>query len=141
MRTEYACVVTEYPLRFILDWNGWNYSHPQSIITHNLVCFLGMRTRTDVKQEVLILSDGNSNCGGNATIAAKALQLKAEVFGLMIGSHSQGGMDELTSYVSTPVHEHLFAVASFRELRDLVDYIQSQISLIQCAPFDLWRCS
>ena len=96
-----------------------------------------MRTRSDVKQEVLILSDGNSNCVGNATLAAKALRLKAEVFGLMIGSHSQGGMDELTSYVSTPVHEHLFAVASFRELRDLVDYIQSQISLIQCAPFDL----
>lgn len=56
-----------------------------------------MRTRPDVKQEVLIITDGLSNCGGDATAEAVALHSNADVFWLMIGTLSDEGMEELSS--------------------------------------------
>lgn len=70
----------------------------------------GMRTQSDVVQEVLILTDGQSNCGGAVATAAKELQKKATVFTLLIGSFTQIGVSEIASYVTTPVPKHLFAV-------------------------------
>lgn len=96
-----------------------------------------MRTRPDVKQEVLIITDGRSNCGGDAIDEAQELQSKADVFGLMIGKHTTQGVDELTSYVSLPLNQHLFAVENFQELKALVDLIAQDINLIKCASFDL----
>ena len=96
-----------------------------------------MRDRSDVIQEVLILSDGRSNCGGDATVAAKSLHNTADVYAIMIGNHTPDGMDELTSYVSAPSHEHLFALDNYSQLKELVDLIQAALPNIDCAPFDL----
>lgn len=104
------------------------------IILNHLIS-TGMRTRADVKQEVLILSDGQSNCGGNATAEAIALHPTADVFGLMIGVTSANGQKELSSYVSEPLNEHLFAIKNFQDLKKLVDLIDQQLQTTKCAPF------
>lgn len=96
-----------------------------------------MRTDSSIRHEVLILSDGHSNCGGDAVQAANALKAKADVFALIIGEQTIEGRTEMTNYVSLPVDEHLFAVSDYRGLKELVDYIEQNISGIQCAPFDL----
>lgn len=82
-----------------------------------------MRTQSSVKQEVLILTDGMSNCGGNATQEALELQEFADVFGLIIGNSSLRGQDEIASYLSPPIPNHLFAVESIRSLKLLVDAV------------------
>lgn len=98
-----------------------------------------MRTQSDVKQEVLILTDGMSNCGGNATIEALALQDFADVFGLIIGTNTQAGQAEISSYVSTPVQNHLFALPNYQNLTLLVDLIAGSMeSENDCAPFNLY---
>lgn len=94
-----------------------------------------MRTRSDVKQEVLILSDGGSNCGGDAVAAARELQSKAEVFALVIGAPSIAEKQELTNYVSMPSRDHLFSVLNYDELETLVNDIESQVNL-PCVPFE-----
>ncbi|WAR04019.1 COCA1-like protein [Mya arenaria] len=96
----------------------------------------GMRN-SDAKQEVLILTDGESNCGGDAVQAAKLLDKTAKVYGLMIGNHSTAGMQKLTNYVSSPKKEHLFALENARELSQLVDLVEQQLKSIRCAPFDI----
>lgn len=96
-----------------------------------------MRTSADVKQEVLILTDGESNCGGDAIAAAKKLHGKAKVFGLMIGPQSPRGMDELKQYVSLPLNKHLFAIDGLQVLELLVNEIENQLKSVPCAPFDI----
>lgn len=96
-----------------------------------------MRTTFGVKQEVLILSDGQSNCGGDAIEAAKSLQEVADVTALIIGHQSASGIAEMTAYVSPPVNSHLFVINGFNELKIFVDFLESKIQNIQCAPFDL----
>ncbi|CAG2223327.1 unnamed protein product [Mytilus edulis] len=96
----------------------------------------GMRQGT--KHEVLILTDGQSNCGRNLSTVLPMLHAKATVFGLMIGVHSKNGKAELTSYVSQPIPDHLFAVDNFQVLKDLLKVIKDQIDKKnQCALFDL----
>jgi len=90
-----------------------------------------------VKQEVLLLTDGRSNCGGDALLAAEGLKDKVDVYALTIGDHNYRGRKELTEYASHPINQHLFAVRGFRDLRRLVDYIQDDLKNIKCAPFDL----
>ncbi|XP_052264933.1 collagen alpha-1(XIV) chain-like isoform X1 [Dreissena polymorpha] len=97
----------------------------------------GMRNSTDVKQEVLILTDGQSNCVGNVTSAALKLQEKADVFGLMIGINTQSGMNELTNYVSYPKNKHLFAIEGFQALEALVNEIEKQVKNVPCVAFDV----
>ncbi|KAH3867899.1 hypothetical protein DPMN_031036 [Dreissena polymorpha] len=96
-----------------------------------------MRNSTDVKQEVLILTDGQSNCVGNVTSAALKLQEKADVFGLMIGINTQSGMNELTNYVSYPKNKHLFAIEGFQALEALVNEIEKQVKNVPCVAFDV----
>ena len=102
--------------------------------------FQGMRIAQDVKQEVLILTDGQSNCNKNATVAARKLQQKAAVFGLMIGKQTLKGEEELKSYVSVPVKQHLFAIDGFQDLKKLLEQIELEINdprTPPCAPFDI----
>lgn len=103
----------------------------------NQSCFTGMRTSSNVKQEVLLISDGQSNCGYPAVEAAKRLSGIADVFALFVNSVSDAGQKELHSYVSTPVETHLFAVSDYQNLTELVAYIGKHINKITCAPFDL----
>lgn len=94
----------------------------------------GMRQGT--KHEVLILTDGQSNCGKSLSTVLPTLQAKASVFGLMIGSFSSSGKIELTSYVSRPTPQHLFAVDSFQDLQKLLDAIKIQLDKNNpCASF------
>ena len=103
-----------------------------------LLKLLGMRDNSDVIQEVLILTDGRSNCDNGARAAALGLHSTATVYGLVIGDLTTAGQTELTSYVSTPPSNHLFAVKDFNELKNLVDAVGSQLSTnVPCFPFDL----
>ncbi|CAC5389951.1 unnamed protein product [Mytilus coruscus] len=96
----------------------------------------GMRQGT--KKEVLILSDGQSNCGRNISTVLPTLHAKAAVFGLMIGGYTNSGKAELTSYVTKPKPKHLFAVNNYQELKTLLEVIRQQIDDTNpCAPFDL----
>lgn len=85
----------------------------------------GARFVDGVKREVLIITDGLSNCG-DAVAAAKEVHEIADVFGLMIGTYSQYGMDELTKYVSTPAATHLFSIPNYHMLAELVDLIVAE---------------
>ncbi|XP_053399252.1 collagen alpha-1(XII) chain-like [Mercenaria mercenaria] len=84
----------------------------------------GARDSTKVKREVLIVTDGLSNTGGDAVAAAKELSKVADVYGLMIGKFSAAGMTELTDYVSTPASKHLFNLDDFESLTLLVEALE-----------------
>ncbi|CAG2215535.1 COL12A [Mytilus edulis] len=83
--------------------------------------------RSGTRHEVLILTDGHSNCGKHLSTVLPRLHAKATVFGLMIGRHSSSGKQELTSYVSKPKPNHLFAVDNYQDLKQLVTLIKAQI--------------
>lgn len=91
--------------------------------------------REGTKHEVLILTDGESNCGRNISSVLPALHAKASVFGLMIGSFSDRGKGEVMSYVSKPTPHHLFAVKNFEELKQLLIAIKTQVNN-RCTSFD-----
>ncbi|WAR23211.1 COCA1-like protein [Mya arenaria] len=91
----------------------------------------------DAKQEALILTDGQSNCGGDAVRVAKLLDVKANVHGIVIGSHNTANIQVLTNYVSSPKNEHLITLKNARELSQLVDLVEQQLKSIRCAPFDM----
>ena len=97
----------------------------------------GMRTQSDVVQEVLVLTDGQSNCHGAVASAAKQLQRKATVFSLLIGSFTLRGVNEISSYVTTPVPKHLFAVKQLQDLDSLVVELRKQRNTQKCMAFDL----
>jgi hypothetical protein len=101
--------------------------------------FSGVRkSKSKVKQEVLILTDGLSNKGGDAVAAAKDLGDVADVYGLMIGKFSASGMEELTEYVSKPASSHLFNFDDYKTLSKVVKILkfQSEIDEAYCASFD-----
>lgn len=89
-----------------------------------------------MKQEVLIISDGQSNCRLNATTEAIRLHAVADVFGLMIGKQSDTGMKELSSFVSAPQNTHLFAIDKYQDLKRLVDLVEKNIKHQKCVHFD-----
>lgn len=99
-----------------------------------LTYFVGIRHGT--KHEVLILTDGQSNCGKQLSKVLPRLHAKATVFGLMIGGYSSWGKKELVSYVSKPKPKHLFAVEKYEDLEKLLVLIKAQIGGSNtCAPF------
>ncbi|CAG2188321.1 COL12A [Mytilus edulis] len=94
--------------------------------------------RQGTKHEVLIVTDGKSNCGRSISTVVPMLHAKADVFGLMIGDFSPDGKRELASYVSKPVVDHLFAVDDFRDLERLLNLIKGEIDQNHpCVHFDL----
>ena len=99
-----------------------------------------MRNNHDVKHEVLILTDGQSNCGRNATVEANELKMKdIDVYSLAIGRFTDSGQTELESYV-TEVESHLFNVEDFHDLTLLVNKVikfREQENL--CVPFDVGK--
>lgn len=110
--------------------------HILAFNVHTTIIFLGARSGT--RHEVLILTDGHSNCGKHLSTVLPRLHAKTTVFGLMIGRHSSSGKQELTSYVSKPKPNHFFAVDNYQDLKQLVTLIKAQIgSSSPCAPFDL----
>lgn len=105
--------------------------------TFEFFSFSGSRQGT--KHEVLVLTDGQSNCGKRLSTVLPRLHAKATVFGLMIGRFSSRGKKELTSYVSEPKPDHLFAVDNYQDLKLLLTLIKAKIGTSSpCAPLDLW---
>ena len=105
----------------------------------SLSFFLGSRNDPNVKREVLILTDGKSNCGPNAVQAAKGLQQVADVYALVIGSPASKDQREIESYVSQPVSSHLFATPNFQDLTLLVTEVLHQIQThpnVSCMSFN-----
>lgn len=100
-----------------------------------LFCFSGMREDPQIDKEVLILTDGQSNCAGDISSAVDKLKTRARVFALLIGNETHGGLEEMTSYVSTPVQDHLFALKDYKELDSLLQMVQSQSQ--PCIPLDV----
>ncbi|XP_053395022.1 uncharacterized protein LOC128555736 [Mercenaria mercenaria] len=100
----------------------------------------GARDKSLVKREVLILTDGHSNNPAQTLAAVKELHKVADVYGLMTGTFTKEGMDEITSYVSSPVNKHLFYVKDLQELTSLVDFVEDakkEAGQNWCAPFDV----
>lgn len=95
-----------------------------------------MRTDSLVDKEVLILTDGRSNCGGDVLASALKLQRKATVFSLLIGTYSSRGVREVLNYVTTPAPNHLFAIKTYQGFDDLISLLKTQNNM-QCMPFDL----
>ncbi|XP_052809752.1 collagen alpha-3(VI) chain-like [Mya arenaria] len=98
----------------------------------------GMRSQPNVKKDVLILTDGNSNCGGDAVQAAKLLGKTANVYGLIIGGQDDASIQELTDYVSSPKDQHLFTVEDAHDhLEQLVTLVEQELKSIPCQSFDI----
>lgn len=100
--------------------------------------FLGIREGT--KHDVLILTDGQFNCGKQLSKVLPRLHAKATVFGLMIGRYSSPGKQELVSYVSKPKPNHLFAVERYEDLEKLLILIKARINGSDtCAPSQIQK--
>lgn len=118
----------------------------ESVVNRQIIAFKGYAfgtisfsgSRQGTKHEVLVLTDGQSNCGKRLSTVLPRLHAKATVFGLMIGSFSSNGKKELTSYVSEPKPDHLFAVDKYQDLKRLLTLIKAKIGTSSpCAPLDL----
>lgn len=95
----------------------------------------GIRSATESVKEVLVLTDGHSNCGHRLPEAVRRLQVKAFVFALAIGNYGPSGKAEIESMVSRPLIDHIFSLANFIKFRDLVDEILAYRE--KCVPFEL----
>ncbi|XP_060559913.1 matrilin-3-like [Ruditapes philippinarum] len=98
----------------------------------------GVRVATRAKREVLILTDGRSTNQAQTLAAVERLKPVADIYGLMIGSYSSAGMNELTKYVSSPINEHLFYIQNYQQLKDLLRLIETEkqhAGANWCAPF------
>jgi len=95
-----------------------------------------MRPETRVKKEVLLLTDGQYNCGGESEIvaASDALKQVADIYGMMIGISSNNGRQKLSKLVSTPLKDHLFAVEDIGQFSQLIIYLKDLIDdgKLQC---------
>ncbi|XP_053383475.1 uncharacterized protein LOC128549832 [Mercenaria mercenaria] len=96
----------------------------------------GIRSDILVDKDVLILTDGYSNCSGDVLASALRLRGIARVFSLLIGSFSSNGFNDVLNYVTTPVPEHLFIVKTQQGFDQLMTTLESQNNA-SCMPFDL----
>lgn len=101
-------------------------------------CFVLLASDPNELTDVLIFTDGNSNCGGNATLAARDLQTVANVYALAIGENWEDAVDELDSYVSRPLPNHVLAVNTTRHLKPVVDLAAKQLDegKVECLPVE-----
>ncbi|WAR09886.1 COMA1-like protein [Mya arenaria] len=103
--------------------------------THMLTATKGMRFRADVKQEILLITDGISSVPAETLKEAYQLQQYAKVYALAIGVRTPAGQNEITNCVSSPPNRHIFSIPGFDDLKTLVDEIQRQLQHAQCARF------
>ena len=102
----------------------------------NKIYILGIRP--NVNREVLILTDGQSNCGDPTNAVARLQAAGIKVYALAIGVWSGSGQNELEGYVSKPLDQHLFALSGFQDLTKLMDLVAENINQLRpCAPFNV----
>ncbi|CAI9723647.1 Hypothetical predicted protein [Octopus vulgaris] len=94
----------------------------------------GMRPDSQSIKDVLILTDGNSNCGSKVKIAADRLKKVANVYALAIGMW-QKQRSEIKSYASSPAEDHLFSLKYFSDLPDFMEGVRTYSQQVYCVPF------
>ncbi|GAB1598869.1 collagen alpha-1(XII) chain-like, partial [Argonauta hians] len=94
----------------------------------------GMRPDSQSIKDVLILTDGHSNCGSKVKIAAEKLKKVANVYALAIGMW-QKQRDEIRSYASSPAEDHLFSLKYFSDLPDFMEGVRAYSQQVYCVPF------
>lgn len=94
----------------------------------------GIRPYGRSDKDVLILTDGLSNCGVEVDKWAPLLKLRANVFSLLIGSYTQAGILQIESMVSDPVPTHLFSLQNYNQFEELVTRIKSSKNPFPCVP-------
>lgn len=94
----------------------------------------GIRPYGRSDKDVLILTDGLSNCGEEVEKWAPLLKLRANVFSLLIGSYTQAGILQIESMVSDPVPTHLFSLQNYNQFEELVSRIKSSKNPFPCVP-------
>lgn len=99
--------------------------------------FTGVRDATESVKEVLVLTDGKSNCGKKVAVEVKKLQVKAFVFALAIGRFSTRGKKEIESMVSRPLLDHIFSLPNFKNFFEMVEALKHYPDV--CVPFELSR--
>ncbi|XP_064601085.1 von Willebrand factor A domain-containing protein 1-like [Liolophura sinensis] len=80
----------------------------------------GVRPDRDSVKEVVLLTDGGSNCGPDAVTKAAELQESKRVFVFAISDFRPAGKKEMETMASHPPSKHLFHVGSFLQFEDIV---------------------
>lgn len=117
--------------------NMFSHTHPSmSTFFFDLT---GARDDSHSEKEVVILTDGKSNCGPNAIKSAEALRnIRTPpllVFVFAIGNHNTDSRLEMEAMSSTPTSYHLFHMESFVEFQDVVNFIMSNPN--NCSPVEI----
>ncbi|XP_064596157.1 collagen alpha-1(XII) chain-like isoform X2 [Liolophura sinensis] len=98
----------------------------------------GARSDFISEKEVILLTNGKSNCGPNAVNAALALRNSRTpplpLFVFAIGNHNAADRQEIQAMASAPTSYHLFHFTSFIEFEQVVEFIIS--TPYDCAPID-----
>ncbi|XP_064596306.1 collagen alpha-1(XII) chain-like isoform X2 [Liolophura sinensis] len=101
----------------------------------------GARSDFISEKEVVVLTDGKSNCGPNAVNAALALRNSRRppllLFVFAIGNHNAASRQEMAAMASAPTSYHLFHFTSFIQFEQVVDFIIS--NPFGCAPIEVGR--
>ncbi|XP_064601084.1 von Willebrand factor A domain-containing protein 1-like [Liolophura sinensis] len=80
----------------------------------------GARRDLDSVKEVVVLTDGGSNCGPDAVTKARELQESKRVFVFAIDNFSPAGRREMDAMASHPPSKHLFYAGSFIDFKNIV---------------------
>lgn len=94
----------------------------------------GMRSNLESIKDVLILTDGNSNCGSKVRIASERLKRVANVYALAIGMW-QKQRTEIESYTSLPTADHLFSLKYFSDIPNFLEGVRLYSHYVYCVPF------
>ena len=94
----------------------------------------GMRSNSESIKDVLILTDGFSNCGSKVRVASERLKRVANVYALAIGMW-QKQKSEIESYTSWPTADHLFSLKYFNDLPNFLEGVRLYSQYVYCVPF------
>jgi len=94
----------------------------------------GARPHGKSVKDVLVLTDGLSNCGADVAQMAAKLKVQSNVFGLLIGSYTYPGVTEIENLVSTPSNNHIFSLQYFNHFLEMVTRIMSPQNTFPCVP-------
>jgi len=94
----------------------------------------GARPHGKSVKDVLVLTDGLSNCGADVAKMAAKLKIQSNVFGLLIGSYTYPGVTEIENLVSTPSNNHIFSLQYFNHFLEMVTRIMSPQNTFPCVP-------
>ncbi|XP_064596585.1 matrilin-3-like [Liolophura sinensis] len=98
----------------------------------------GLREKGISKKEVVLLTDGKTNCGPNAVEAAfdlKRSRYNPLLFVFAIGQYNDDDKREMEMMASPPTSYHIFHLNNFTEFQQLVNFIYA--IPLPCAPIEI----